>query len=62
VTIAIRPSSGRGMAEKVPVICPTSQEKVPATRWHDGQITCCALTVCQGNAVIERTGHPGNLG
>src|ERR1700733_15474689 len=39
VTIAKRPSCGRGTREQVPVICPTSQAKTPATRWHDGQIS-----------------------
>jgi hypothetical protein len=43
VTIAKRPSCGHGTAENVLVICPTSQAKVPAARWHDGQI---ALDLC----------------
>jgi hypothetical protein len=40
VTIAKRPSCGRGTRGKVPVICPTSQAKMPARDWHDGQIRC----------------------
>jgi hypothetical protein len=39
VTIAKRPSYRAGMAGNVLVICPTSQAKMPATHWHDGQIT-----------------------
>jgi hypothetical protein len=27
------------MREEVPVICPTSQAKMSATNWHDGQIS-----------------------
>jgi hypothetical protein len=37
VTIAIRPSGGGGMGEKVLVICPTPQARFTATHWHDGQ-------------------------
>jgi len=33
---------GHGTREEVPVICPSSQAKLPATLWHDGQITSCA--------------------
>jgi hypothetical protein len=32
-----------------------------AAHWHDGQITCRAVTLCQGHAVIperERTVNP----
>ena len=29
-------------ADKVLLICPTSQAKMPATHWHDGQITWLA--------------------
>ena len=39
VTIAKRPSQGHGTRGGMPVICPTSQAKWPATRWRDGQIT-----------------------
>ena len=39
VTIAKRPSCGHGTREKVLVICPTSQAKMRATDWHDGQIS-----------------------
>jgi hypothetical protein len=38
VTIAKRPSSRAEDARKMPVICPTSQANLRATRWHDGQI------------------------
>ena len=37
VTIAIRPSCGGGMGEKMLVICPTPQARFTATHWHDGQ-------------------------
>jgi hypothetical protein len=40
VTMAKRPSCGTRTREEVPVICPTSQVKLPATHWHDGQISC----------------------
>jgi hypothetical protein len=39
VTIAKRPSCGHGTRGKMLLICPTSQAKIPATHWHDGQIT-----------------------
>jgi hypothetical protein len=32
------PLIGRGMCGNLLVICPTSQAKMPATHWHDGQI------------------------
>jgi hypothetical protein len=38
VTIAKRPSCGQKTRGEVPVICPTSQAKLPAAHWHDGQI------------------------
>jgi hypothetical protein len=34
-----------GTREQVPVICPTSQAKIPATQWHDGQISLLFLMV-----------------
>jgi hypothetical protein len=37
VTIAIRPSSGRGMAQKVKCFAFTPQVRTPAASWHDGQ-------------------------
>jgi hypothetical protein len=37
VTMANAPLSG-GMGEALGVICPTSQAKMPAADWHDGQI------------------------
>jgi hypothetical protein len=40
------------MRGKVPVICPSSQVKLPATQWHDGQITLLAAKCCQGFSVI----------
>jgi hypothetical protein len=30
------------MREQMPVICPTSQAKMPAADWHDGQISARA--------------------
>jgi hypothetical protein len=40
VTTAKRPSlKGTGWREEVPVICPSAQANVPATHWHDGQIS-----------------------
>jgi hypothetical protein len=33
------PLGGPGTPEEVPVICPTSQAKMSATNWHDGQIS-----------------------
>jgi hypothetical protein len=43
------------MAENVPVICPTSQAKVPATNWHDGQITSRAKNIVNLNLVPDAT-------
>jgi hypothetical protein len=34
--------AGTGWRELVEMICPTSQAKMPATHWHDGQISRCA--------------------
>jgi hypothetical protein len=39
VTTAKRPSFRERDAEKVLLICPTSQVKTPAAHWHDGQIS-----------------------
>jgi hypothetical protein len=39
LTMRNAPHGGRGTAESVPLICPTSQVKLPATQWHDEQIS-----------------------
>jgi hypothetical protein len=43
VTIAIRPSSGCGMARQMPLICRWDQSRSAATQWHDGQIRRAAF-------------------
>jgi len=46
---------GYGMRKEVPVICPPSQAKVPATIWHDGQITTRAQIAVKRNLLLSRT-------
>src|SRR5579872_4831119 len=48
VTMRNVPPIGHGTRKEVPVICPTSQVKLPATFWHDGQITWRTKKTCQG--------------
>jgi hypothetical protein len=50
VTIAKRPSFGRGMARMMLVIWGCDQCAPTAAHWHDGQITCRALDGCQGGS------------
>jgi hypothetical protein len=49
------PLIGCGTRGNVPVICPTSQAKLPATRWHDGQITCRVLISVKGITIDARS-------
>ncbi len=46
---------GHGTREEVPVICPSTQAKVPATIWHDGQITTRAQIAVKRNLLLSRT-------
>jgi hypothetical protein len=55
VTMANAPLSG-GTGEPLDVICPTSQAKAPATRWHDGQISRARRVTSSANA---SPGHGG---
>src|SRR5579864_9160448 len=42
----------RGTRGNLPVICPSSQAKLPATFWHDGQITCRAQNAVKRNLLL----------
>src|SRR5579864_4296583 len=43
----------RGTRGNLPVICPSSQAKLPATFWHDGQITCRAQIAVKRNLLLS---------
>jgi hypothetical protein len=49
------PLIGRGTRGKVLLICPTSQAKLPATQWHDGQISSRERNAVKDDLLVSRT-------
>src|SRR5579872_1014146 len=53
------PHGGRGTRGKMLLICPTSQAELPATKWHDGQITSCARNRVKRNLLVASARRRG---